>query len=129
MGLYQLIAELFPYATKCVKCWTVCYVHEIIAFGSGETYVGDSQLVEVTSADTAAVTETVRVTRSRSKIGDDVKSNSSEVSDKNDQASAEGKRKRKRTSSQSEAVGSEPASKKQPPSGQGEGRQLRFVLT
>lgn len=53
---------------------------------SGDTYVTEdsSELVEVTTEDTAASNEAGYATRSRSKINDDIKSNSSDLSDKTD---------------------------------------------
>ena len=77
--------------------------------------------------------QTVPITRSRSKINDDITSNSSEVSElssdltKTDSITEvrEGKRKRKRKSSLSCAE--EPQLKKQDVS-PGEGRKLRLVM-
>ena len=89
-------------------------------------------IYEVTALSSALpLQQTVPVTRSRSKINDDIKSNSSEHSDlstdltKSDSLSElrEGKRKRKRNSSHSS--GGEPLQKKIQIS-PAEGRQLRY---
>ncbi|XP_053391887.1 biorientation of chromosomes in cell division protein 1-like 1 [Mercenaria mercenaria] len=91
-----------------------------------ETVIEDApqtEIVEVSMADTGS--EAVGITtRSRSKITDDIRSNSSDQSDSRTETQSgqpDGKRKRKRTSSQSST--GEPVSKKQ--TSQTEGRQLR----
>jgi hypothetical protein len=74
-------------------------------------------------ADTAS--ETGATTRSRSKLNDDIKSNSSDHSDYKAEIQskqADGRKKRKRTSSQSST--GEPVTKKQ--TSHTEGRQLRL---
>ena len=89
-------------------------------------------IYEVTALSSSLpLQQNIPATRSRSKINDDIKSNSSEVSDvstdltKTDSLSdvREGKRKRKRNSSQSSA--GEPLQKKLQQISPGEGRQLR----
>ncbi|WAR22207.1 BD1L1-like protein [Mya arenaria] len=88
-----------------------------------ETYMTDgTQLLEVTQADTTAAAETIRVTRSRSKVNEETKSTSSEVSDQSG-GGADSRRKRKRHGSHADIA--EPVSKKSLPTSQAEGRQLR----
>jgi len=74
------------HAKYCTKvCPSATYKLFIYSCLSGEAYVsGTTQLVEVTTEDTAAAQEKGYATRSRSKMTDDMNSNSSNLSDKTD---------------------------------------------
>ena len=113
---------------------SMIYASMIYAFlFLGEVVMSESSSIPIYEVTTLPLQQNVPVTRSRSKINDDIKSNSSELSDistdltKADSLSElrEGKGKRKRNSSHSS--GGEPLQKKLQIS-PGEGRQLRYVI-
>ena len=107
------------------------------SFNKSYPLIGEVVMSESTASipiyEVTTLQQTVPITRSRSKINDDITSNSSEVSElssdltKTDSITEvrEGKRKRKRKSSPS--CTEEPQLKKQDVS-PGEGRKLRSVL-